>query len=213
MHKKKQEVSEHLRSLEKEFQRYFQDLHEGFVTFPRNPFSPAMNIATVSKEVQDKLLDLRYDSVSCEMFMEKSLSQFWCTMLRSYPKISTETLRVIVPFASTYLCETEFFALVHTESKARNQLNVEDDMRLAISKTQPRISKVASDIQQQKSHYVYRIEINKKLLHTNFLHETDTFMQFKVYVCNCNHSNLRCNMLQWPRFRLILLLQNKTENN
>ena len=84
------------------------------------------------------------------MFMEKSLSQFWCTMLRSYRKVSTEALRVIVPFASTYLCETGFSALVHIKSKARKQLNVEDDMRLTISKTQPRISKLASDIQQQK---------------------------------------------------------------
>ena len=73
-------------------------------------------------------------------------------MLRSYPKISTEVLCVIVPFASTYLCETGFSALVHIESKPRNQLNLEDDMRLAISKTQPRISKLASEMQQQKSH-------------------------------------------------------------
>ena len=49
----KQEISEHLRSLEKEFQRYFLDLDEGFVTFTRNPFSLAMDIATISEEVQD----------------------------------------------------------------------------------------------------------------------------------------------------------------
>ena len=76
-------------------------MDEGFVTFPRNPFASAMDIATVPKEVQDELLDLRNDPASSEMFMKKSLSQFWCTMLRSYPKVSTEALRVIVPFAST----------------------------------------------------------------------------------------------------------------
>ena len=85
------------------------------------------------------------------MFMEKSLSQFWCTMLRSYPKVSTEALRVIVPFASTYLCKTGFSTLVYITSKASNQLNVEDDMRLAVTKTPPRISKLASEM-QQKSH-------------------------------------------------------------
>ena len=73
-------------------------------------------------------------------------------MLRSYPKVSTEALRVIVPFASTYPCETGFSALVYIKSKARIQLHVEDDMGLAISKTQPHISKLVSDIQQQKSH-------------------------------------------------------------
>ena len=94
-----------------------------------------MDIATVPEEVQDELLDLRNDSASSEMFMEKSLSQFWCTMLRSYPKVLTEALRVIVPFARTFLCETGFSALVHIKSKARNQLKVEDEMRLAISIT------------------------------------------------------------------------------
>ena len=148
----KQEISKHLRSLEKEFRRYFSDLEEGFVTFPRNPFSPAMDIATVPEKVQDELLGLSNDSASHEMFVEKSLSQFWCTMLQSYPKVSTEALSIIMPFASTYPSETGFSALVHIQSKARNQLNIEDDMRLAISKTQPHISKLASDIQQQKSH-------------------------------------------------------------
>ena len=137
----KQEISEHLRLLEKEFHRYFPDLDDGFVTVPRNLFSPAIDIATVPEEVQDELLDLRNGSASREVLMEKSLSQFYCTMLRSYPKVSTEALRVIVPFASTYLCETGFSAFVHIKSKARYQLNVEDDMGLSISKTQPRYFK------------------------------------------------------------------------
>ncbi|XP_076806902.1 zinc finger BED domain-containing protein 5-like [Clavelina lepadiformis] len=148
----KQEISEHLQSLEKEFQNYFPDLTKEVEVFPRNPFSPMIDIATVSEELQDELLDLRNDSASREMFLEKSLTQFWCIMLRSYPKVSKEALRVIVPFALTYLCESGFSALVHIKSKARNQLNVEDDMRLSISKTKPRISRLVSNMQQQNSH-------------------------------------------------------------
>ena len=94
----------------------------------------AIDIATIPEEVQDELLELRTDSGGREMFMTKSLSQFWSFMLSSYPKLSTEALRVIVPFASTYLCESEFSALVHIKSKACNQLDVEDDMRIAIPK-------------------------------------------------------------------------------
>ena len=74
------------------------------------------------------------------------------SMLTSYPKLSTEALRVIVPFASTYFCESGFSALMHIKSKARNQLDVKDDMRIAISNTQPRISRLACNMQQQKSH-------------------------------------------------------------
>ena len=86
------------------------------------------------------------------MFMIKSLTQFWTSMLQSYPKLSTEALRVIVPFTSTYFYESEFSTLMHIKSKACNKLDVEDKMRLAITKTRPRISKLASDMQQQNSH-------------------------------------------------------------
>ena len=73
-------------------------------------------------------------------------------MLTSYPKLSTEALRVIIPFVSTYLCESGFSAFMYIKSKARNQLDVEDDIRIAIFKTQPRVSRLACNMQQQKSH-------------------------------------------------------------
>ena len=110
---------------------------------------------------QDELLDLRNDSAGREIFKEKSLSEFWCTMFRTYPILSMAALRVIVPFASTYLCESGFSTLVHINSKARNQLNVEDDMRLAISKTQPCIAMLAAEMQQQIFHQVFFFEINR----------------------------------------------------
>ena len=131
----KQEITEHLQSLKNEFEKYFPNLEEGSDVFPRNPFSAMIDIATIPEEVQDELLDLRNDSAGREIFMTKSLSQFWSSMLTSYPKLSTEALRVIVPFASTYLCESGFSALMHIKSKVRNQLDVEDDMRIAISKS------------------------------------------------------------------------------
>ena len=148
----KQEIREHLLTLENEFKKYFPDLAEGFEVFPRNPFSPLIDITAIPEELQDELSELRNDTACREMHMVKSLPQFWSSLLQSYPKLSTEALRVAVPFASTYLCESGFSALMHIKSKARNQLNVEDDMRLAISKTRPRISKLAAYIQPQQSH-------------------------------------------------------------
>ena len=148
----KQEITEHLQSLENEFEKYFPDPEEGSDVFLRNPFSVIIDIATIPEEVQDELLEFRNDSAGREIFMTKSLPQFWSSMLTSYPKLSMEALRVIVPFAFTYLCESGFSALMHIKSKARNQLDVEDDMRIAISKTQSRISRLACNIQQQKPH-------------------------------------------------------------
>ena len=53
----------------------------------------------------------------------------------------------------TYLyARVVFLALLHMKTKERNRMNVEEDMRLALSSTQPRISRLAVDVQGQPSH-------------------------------------------------------------
>ena len=71
-----------------------------------------INITTIPEKVQDELLDLNNDSAGREMFMMKSLTQFWTSMLQSYPKLSTEALSIIFRFTSTYLCESGFSTLM-----------------------------------------------------------------------------------------------------
>ena len=61
-------------------------------------------------------------------------------------------LRVLVPFASTYLCEAGFSTIVNIKTKTRNRLDVEDDMRLALTNARPRISKLDAQMQHQASH-------------------------------------------------------------
>ena len=59
---------------------------------------------------------------------------------------------MIVPFGTTYLCESGFSALLHIKTKARNRLNPRDDMRLALSMTVPRFNEIIEKRQLQKSH-------------------------------------------------------------
>ena len=84
--------------------------------------------------------------------MEKTLTEFWCVMRHSYPNIALLSLRVLVPFASTYLCESGFSPLLQIKTKARNRLDVLDDMRLVLTQTKPRISKLVKQMQPQSSH-------------------------------------------------------------
>ena len=71
-------------------------------------------------------------------------------MPQTYPNVSVIALCIIVPFASTYLCEAGFSALV---DKNRNRLNVEDDLRLALTNVKPQISVLAKKLQYQPSHW------------------------------------------------------------
>ena len=75
----------------------------------RNPFLLHLDISEISDDLQDELLDMRNDLSVRELFLEKSLSQFWISMQLSYPKISRAAFKIVVPFASTYLCERWIF--------------------------------------------------------------------------------------------------------
>jgi len=146
------DITAHLESLENEFERYFPELTEEESLPVRNPFSSALNVASLPDDVQDEFLELRNDSSARDQFKEKTLNEFWCGMHQKYANVAALALRVLLPYASTYLCESGFSTLLHIKSKSRNRLNPENDMRLSLSTTQPRIVNLVARIQAQPSH-------------------------------------------------------------
>jgi hypothetical protein len=115
--------------------------------------SEAGIVENLKEEISDHLqfLELRNDSTARELFQEKTLTEFWCAMRRSYPNVALLAFRVLVPFASTYLWESGFSNLLQIKTKARNRLDVQDDIRLALTNTQPRITKLVTQMQAQSS--------------------------------------------------------------
>ena len=146
------DICEHLESLMEEFQHYFPDTEQVEFDLVRNPFSRALAVGDIPDELQDEFLELSNGSSARDVFNEKSLAQFWCDMRRTYTRVSTFALRNLLPFASTYLCETGFSTLVNIKTKSRNRLDVQSDMRLALTATTPRIGMLVSNMQPQSSH-------------------------------------------------------------
>jgi hypothetical protein len=58
----------------------------------------------------------------------------------------------LMPFSTTYLCETGFSVLVVLKSKYRNKLDVEPDLRLKLTSIQPNIKSLTLAMQHQPSH-------------------------------------------------------------
>ena len=81
-----------------------------------------------------------------------SLIRFRCRMVKLYPNVCKMAVRILLPFPSTYLCDSGFSTLVLIKTKHRNRLSVEDDMRCAISKTEPDIKKLTMLKPVQPSH-------------------------------------------------------------
>ena len=77
---------------------------------------------------------------------------FSASMNPVYPTISKFVIRKLIPFATTWLCETAFSALCVLKTKHRNRLDVEADLRLYLSKVKSRFQKLADAKQAQLSH-------------------------------------------------------------
>ena len=96
--------------------------------------------ACLTSQQYEYLTDLTSDSAIKEKFAaKKSLSEFWCQLKDEFKVLSDKVKIILLPFATTYLCESGFPAYVSTKTKYRSHLNAEPDIRLKLSQIQPDI--------------------------------------------------------------------------
>jgi len=119
-------IVRHITALEDEFEQYFPEINGDELDLVRNPFR--LQVEKIPNEYQDEFLELKTDSSAKDIFDEKSLTEFWPLMINSYPKVTEKALRALIPFVSTYLCESGFSTHLQIKSKQRNLLDVENDM-------------------------------------------------------------------------------------
>lgn len=114
-------------------------------------------------------------------------------------------MNILLPFASTYLCESEFSALLYIKSKYRTRLTaVENDLRISLSNITPRFDELCSRKQEQKSHYARKNQLKYFLItfnhsfivyHFNFLDLKTFTATFSFNTCNkCNNMFLKKNI-------------------
>jgi hypothetical protein len=78
---------------------------------------------------------------------------FWLTVKNEYPVVAELAIRVLLPFVTTYICESAFSALTYIKSKYRTRLaNVEADLRAALSDIEPRFDILCSKMQAHPFH-------------------------------------------------------------
>ena len=80
------------------------------------------------------------------------LNEFWAKYLHIYKNVGRAALRTLLPFLSTYLCESGFSTLVNVKTKCRSKLDCEANMQCALSSTKPRIKLLVSNKQLHPSH-------------------------------------------------------------
>ncbi|CAF87073.1 unnamed protein product, partial [Tetraodon nigroviridis] len=77
-------------------------------------------------------------------FESKTLEEYWCSAIVSFPGLCETALAVLIPFATTWLCESGFSTLLSIKTKSRNCLNAQADVRAAISNIVPCFERLIS---------------------------------------------------------------------
>ncbi|XP_052825403.1 zinc finger BED domain-containing protein 5-like [Octopus bimaculoides] len=105
----------------------FLDLHDfdKCFRFIRNLFVLYVSgLPTEDNLIQEQFIDLVNDGGAKCFFREMCCSDFWIEMAQTYPDVAKMALKVLMPFLTTYECETAFSTFLAIKTKSRNQLNV-----------------------------------------------------------------------------------------
>ena len=148
----KKDIVNHLDALNENFERYF-DKQPVYSTWFRDPFFANLDNEDDTDLVVE-LIEIRSKALLKDNFNKLNLANFWYSLIESYPGVAKIAIQYLIPFATTYLCESGFSCLVDIKTKKRNKLNPQHYMRLALSETEPNINLLVN--QKQQSHKLFR---------------------------------------------------------
>ena len=132
----------HLNALISHFQKYFSENMEKH-NWIRNTFVDNANAPHGFTSVEaEQFIDLSSELTLKSLYSPNSLISFWVTARSEYPLVGCKALRVLVPFATSYLCEAGFSAVAVIKSKYRNKIDIERDMCVAISNIAQQFNKM-----------------------------------------------------------------------
>uniref|UniRef100_A0A3P9LFA5 HAT C-terminal dimerisation domain-containing protein n=1 Tax=Oryzias latipes TaxID=8090 RepID=A0A3P9LFA5_ORYLA len=132
-------VSQHLSQLAEKFAEYFpEDPREGHM-WVVDPFSvdPTENDVALPSHLESQLLEVSTDS---------TLKGQWGKL-----DLALRAVKVLLPFTTTYLCESGFSTVATTKTKARSRLraSLEATLRVSLSPIPPRLDLIMSKRQAQ----------------------------------------------------------------
>jgi len=142
---------EYLSQLISCFEKYFRNDSIDKFAWIQDPFN-AVALSEFTPAEEESLIELSCDSTLKTKFSSTELTEFWMSVKDEYPLLCGKAQKVLIPFATSYLCEAGFSALAVMKSKYRSKIDVEKEMRVAVSSLIPRFEKMCGDQQAHPSH-------------------------------------------------------------
>jgi len=144
-------MCENLDRWQQSFKSYCSD-DLNFELWICNPFLADVDAVCDDDLAKDDLIKLRTMQMLRSDFNSEKVAEFWCSLTQAYPRLVKRAMVALIPFATSYLCQSGFLALLAIKTKQRKRLDVEDDMRVALSKTIPQFHVLVEKKQQQPLH-------------------------------------------------------------
>ncbi|XP_047249242.1 zinc finger BED domain-containing protein 5 [Girardinichthys multiradiatus] len=121
----------HISALQKHFLKYFlvQDSKE--YDWICDSFSVKLP-TNFSTSEEEQFIDVTSNSTMRLQFKSKTLAAFWTGVEKDYLLLGKRALAILLPFATSYLCETGFSALASIKTKYKSKLDIENELRVAI---------------------------------------------------------------------------------
>ena len=103
----------------------------------------------------DNLKEDLIEMKSCQrlqlLFNKLKLEDFQCAEMKAFPSLAMNAMTVVLPFSTTYFCESGFSTMMYIKNNHRYRLQLEDDLWIVWSKTEPSLERILKMRQQQKS--------------------------------------------------------------
>lgn len=144
-------IKTHLSSLQQSLSDYFPNLENQDDYWVQNPFKIKEKPKGFHSMDYENVIELSSDTQLEAKFRTVSLTIFWSDVFDEYPNLSKQAIRILLPFATTYLCEAGFSKYVATKSKYRNKLDAAPDMRVQLSNIMPNFKRIIESKKQVHS--------------------------------------------------------------
>ena len=92
----------------------------------RNPLHFGEDI--LLDNLQEEFLELKCTSTAKDDFEVMPLNEFWPKYMLIYKNIGSAALWILLPFLSTYICESRFSTLVNVKTNYWSKLDCEADL-------------------------------------------------------------------------------------
>ncbi|KAI5152134.1 zinc finger BED domain-containing protein 5/7/8/9 [Enteropsectra breve] len=147
-------IINHLDILKEKLDKYFPSLEIESYDWIRNPFNANDNSRyNFSLSEEEEFINLISDRSNRLKFLEMNVEEFWISIGKQFNNISKKAIMILLQFSTSYLCELGFSMLANIITKKREKLvNVEEELRVAISSIRPDIEKICKDLTPQTSH-------------------------------------------------------------